>query len=55
MAGQSYKATRDLVIDGEAHAEGSTFSADPEAVALALARGWVEAKAAPKRGRPKKS
>jgi hypothetical protein len=53
MAEESYKATRDLVVAGKAHAEGDTFEADPDAVSVALARGWVqEAKeSAPKQTR----
>ena len=50
MAGQSYRATRDVVIAGKPQAEGSTFTAAPESVAIALTRGWVEeAQAKPKR------
>lgn len=31
-----------MVIGGSAYAESKTFEADPEAVRIALARGWVE-------------
>jgi hypothetical protein len=49
MAGQSYKAVRDVVVAGNAYPEGKTFDAQPEAVRVALARGWVEqAKPKPK-------
>lgn len=52
MAGQSYKAMRDLVVAGTPQAEGSTFTAVPETVAIALTRGWVqEAKAKPKQAK----
>lgn len=42
MAEQSYKAQRDLVVSGKPQAEGQTFTAEPETVRVALARGWVE-------------
>ena len=42
MAEQQYKTHRDLVIAGKALTEGQTFKSDPEAVRVALARGWIE-------------
>ena len=52
MSGAQYKARRDVVIAGSTYPEGKTFEADPEAVRVALGRGWVEqAKAKPKQSK----
>ena len=51
MAEHRFKALRDLVA-GTARAESRTFTADPEAVRIALSRGWVDkAKAPAKQGK----
>jgi hypothetical protein len=53
----SYKAKQRLSIAGQKVEPGETFEADESAVALALARGWIEeAKSEPKpRARAKRS
>jgi hypothetical protein len=41
MAEHSYTANRSLVVAGQPVAEVDTFTAEPEALSVALARGWV--------------
>lgn len=49
MARQSYKALKPVVVAGKPHAEGSTFTSEPEQVRWALLRGLVEKVPEPKR------
>ena len=42
MAEDTYRALRDVVSPTGAHGQGSTFTADDESVAQALAFGLVE-------------
>ena len=44
----AYTAVRDLIVGGDRVKAGKTFTAEPEAVAGALAQGWAKPGGEPK-------